>query len=597
MTRGRTTYRHSMRVFLAVTLLAIFPTLWAQSLSSPALTYPSSPEISKDGTAVLIEDYVSMPLSSLRQDEAYPHLIDYSDMLARVNVVRSEPANVPTAASRFFVVDGNGILYILDKATKKLTPYIDFGKVFAKFSTDPGLGSGVGTILFDPAYSKNGKFYTVHTENPALDGSTSPNNASLPGLNLTGYTTTAPMNAPVGKISYESILIEWTDTDIKNSTFEGTAREIMRVGFNFALHPMGDLLFNPLARAGSEDYGNLYITMGDGLAGETPGVTHNTPQRLDALNGKILRITPDINLRPKDMLSPNGRYRIPSTGPNANPFVSVPNAHGEIYAYGLRNPHRMNWDPVSNTLFADHIGNHSWESVIIVVKGANYGWAEREGPEQEFIKPGPTNGRTGSQSEPFVVFPSLDRLTVTGLDEPVTPTYRVAGYSHRDGDAIGSGYVYRGKLMPQLVGKYIFTDITTGRFFYTNLSEMLAAKGDRDKAAPIHEIQIMYKSPYDPSLKGPVARRMYDIVADAFKAKNGKSMPNTVMPSAAPMVGGFRGGTQRESKPDPYGVPYGGGRADVRLSMGVDGELYVLSKSDGMIRRIVAVTSAPPSKN
>jgi hypothetical protein len=74
--------------------------------------------------------------------------------------------------------------------------------------------------------------------------------------------------------------------------------------------------------------------------------------QLGALQGKILRITPDLALRPNDKLSENGRYRIPSTGPDPNPFISVAGARPEILAYGLRNPHRMDWDPVSNTLLA-----------------------------------------------------------------------------------------------------------------------------------------------------------------------------------------------------------------------------------------------------
>ena len=60
---------------------------------------------------------------------------------------------------------------------------------------------------------------------------------------------------------------------------------------------------------------------GDGGAGELAGATRTIPQRLDALQGKILRITPDINLRPADELSSNGRYRIPTTGSDPNPFV------------------------------------------------------------------------------------------------------------------------------------------------------------------------------------------------------------------------------------------------------------------------------------
>jgi hypothetical protein len=39
---------------------------------------------------------------------------------------------------------------------------------------------------------------------------------------------------------------------------------------------------------------------------------------------------------------------------------------------------------------------------------------------------------------------------------------------------------------------------------------------------------------------------------------------------------------------------YGGGRADIRVASGGDGELYVLSKSDGMIRKIAALVTPPP---
>ena len=41
---------------------------------------------------------------------------------------------------------------------------------------------------------------------------------------------------------------------------------------------------------------------------------------------------------------------------------------------------------------------------------------------------------------------------------------------------MGSGYVYRGKSMPQLRGKYVFTDILNGRLFYADFNDMLAAR-------------------------------------------------------------------------------------------------------------------------
>ena len=136
------------------------------------------------------------------------------------------------------------------------------------------------------------------------------------------------------------------------------------------------------------------MAVGDGGAGETYAHdftsedTHPAPQRLDTLQGKILRITPDITLHPGDDLSANGRYRILTTGPDPNPFVSLSltGLKKEIFAYGFRNPRRLNWDPDSNTLTVDDIGLHSWEEVNIITKGANYGYAEREGTEQVFCR-------------------------------------------------------------------------------------------------------------------------------------------------------------------------------------------------------------------
>jgi len=64
-------------------------------------------------------------------------------------------------------------------------------------------------------------------------------------------------------------------------------------------------------------------------------------------------------------------------------------------------------------------------------------------------------------------------------------------------------------------------------------------------------------------------------------------LPRVVLPGLAALT---NAGTL-----DPYGVAYGGGRADVRLSVDKDGELYLLSKTDGMIRKLTGVVTPPPS--
>jgi hypothetical protein len=537
------------------------------------ILYPSGPQITKDGTAIILTDYVSLPLST-RTLTTYPPSINFGDQLARVNFLRLEPTNAPLASSRFFVCDNNRYLYILDRTNKTFTTYINFEEVFPKFDDDPGFAGGLVTFQFDPEYATNGKIFTVHTEDPAKAGSAVPTNGSLTSLDVTGYTTTTAVNPPLGSVQRQAVLVEWTDTNLNNATFEGTAREILRVGFTSNIHPMGDLLFNPLAHPGDADYRNLYVSDGDGGAGES-SATRAIPQRLDAIEGKILRITPDVNLRPGDELSANTRYRIPTTGPDANPFVDVILAglRKEIFAYGFRNCHRISWDPVSNLIVENDIGLHSWEEVNIIHKGANYGYSEREGTEQLFVG-GADNGRTGSQVG--VPFPGTDALTVTGLPGTITPNYPVAMYSHRDGDAIASGFVYRGKLMPQLYGKYIFGEITTGRIFFCDLAEMIAKDdGVRTSLATVHELQVVFNGQ---------ARRLFDVISNQYKAKGGTSGQS--LPGSATATTGS----------DIDGVAYGRGRADIRLGMDSDGELYVLSKSDGMIRRIVAV-AVPPTIN
>jgi hypothetical protein len=137
--------------------------------------------------------------------------------------------------------------------------------------------------------------------------------------------------------------------------------------------------------------------------------------------------------------------------------------------------------------------------------------------------------------------------------------------------------------MPQLQGKYLFGDITTGRIFYADLAEMLAKDdGDRTTLAGVHEVQVVFDSPYDTPDRGPVKRRMFDIVAEEYAQRGGKTSSG-VLPGSANVTAGN----------DPDGIPYGGGRADIRIAVGGDGEIYVLSKSDGMIRAMAAVLAAP----
>ncbi len=156
------------------------------------------------------------------------------------------------------------------------------------------------------------------------------------------------------------------------------------------------------------------------------------------------------------------------------------------------------WDAPTNTLLVNDIGLHSWEEVNIITKGGNYGWAEREGNE---VSDRCAQRQDGKPVQSQAAFSGTRLLTVAGIDKPVAPIYPVALYSHVEGDAMGSGFVYRGKLMPQMVGKYLFHRYQHGPAVLHRPAEMIASQRVRGKQAPVHEIQIMYKSPYDASAK------------------------------------------------------------------------------------------------
>ena len=121
--RGITRQPVTRRGFVAAGLLLIISTAGTRTGSAD---YPSAPQISHDGTAVVLQDYASLPLSS-RTMGSYPPPIDFAGQLGRVNFMRSEPVSAPQSALRFFVNDLNRTLYILDKATRAFTPYENEG--------------------------------------------------------------------------------------------------------------------------------------------------------------------------------------------------------------------------------------------------------------------------------------------------------------------------------------------------------------------------------------------------------------------------------------------------------------------------------------
>jgi glucose/arabinose dehydrogenase len=116
------------------------------------------------------------------------------------------------------------------------------------------------------------------------------------------------------------------------------------LGNNF--HHGGEIQFDPQGRY-------LYWAVGD-------NTDSANAQDLTNIHGKILRLNRD------------------GTAPDDNPFVNVPNAVDQIYAYGFRNPYRFTFTPNGKLLVGD-VGEATWEELNVVTRGGNYGWPDEEG--------------------------------------------------------------------------------------------------------------------------------------------------------------------------------------------------------------------------
>ncbi len=181
-------------------------------------------------------------------------------------------------------------------------------------------------------------------------------------------------------------------------------------------HNGGDLAFGP--------DGYLYCPTGDGT---TDSDTLETGQGLNDLLAVMLRL--DVDHPTKD-----APYSIPPD----NPFINTPGARPEIWAYGFRNPWRMDYDHQTNQLWLGQNGQDLWEQVYLIRRGENYGWSVQEG------------------SHPFY------QLRPKGNEPIVAP---VAEHHHSESRSLTGGIVYRGSKLPELVGCFIYGDYSTGKIW------------------------------------------------------------------------------------------------------------------------------------
>lgn len=178
-----------------------------------------------------------------------------------------------------------------------------------------------------------------------------------------------------------------------------TRRQLLRVAQFASNHNGGQLAFGP--------DGFLYVGMGDGGGAGDPG---NHGQNPKTRLGSLLKI--NVNNR---------------------------RAKWTIVGYGLRNPWRFSFDREKGHLYIADVGQNAVEEINFTPKSSpgleNYGWDVFEGNARFESKP---LNPTGKQVDP------------------------VATYTHSQGCSVTGGFVYRGKNLPAVRGRYFYGDFCSG---------------------------------------------------------------------------------------------------------------------------------------
>ena len=300
----------------------------------------------------------------------------------RVVVGLNKPDGIANAG------DGSGRIFVLEQpGTVRI---IQDGLLLADLFLDiraqvgsQGSEQGLLGIVFDPSYSQNGFFYLNYTDKGG--------------------------NTVIARFKVSS------NPDQADAASE---LHILDVQQPYPNHNGGQLAFGP--------DGYLYIGLGDGGSQADP---HGNGQSVQTLLGKLLRI--DVHQ--------GSPYAIPAD----NPFAGG-GGRPEIWAYGLRNPWRFSFDPLTHGLYIADVGQDLWEEIdyvppVYTGPALNFGWNCREGQHDY-------KGCTASAGSNFT--------------DPVWE------YDHSAGNcAIIGGAMYRGQTLPGMDGVYLFGDYCSGQIW------------------------------------------------------------------------------------------------------------------------------------
>ena len=449
-------------------------------------------------------------------DDPFPNPIETEEGLVVVDVeefaflpdVGGEPVRMmllvdEPGTERLFVNGMRGLIYTVSYDGAEVDHYLDISEVQWGVALEAGgRERGFHSFAFHPEFGEAGapgygRFYT--------------------------WTDTSNNQTPAdflpygGSNSHHTVLLEWMARTPSADRYDGgPPRELMRFEQPFGNHNGGLIAFNRFSSPEDPGYGLLYMGSADGGSGGDP---LNLAQDMGSGFGKILRIDP------LGSSSANGQYGVPP----GNPFVGADaeveeGVLPEIYASGMRNPQRFDWDPVTGNLFVADIGQRIVEKVSLVPAGGNLGWSDWEG-SYRFISRSEV-ALDSPRSDPAITYP----LVEYGRQDPLM----------QDRVAVTIGPVVRGDALPALRDRVLFGDFVSGEILHFDADDLPEGGASairrvllRDRGEPKTFLQLIQER-----------------------------------------------NIEQGREPSP--------RTDLRFGSGPNEEVFLLNKHDGTIRRMVA---------
>ncbi len=281
---------------------------------------------------------------------------------------------------------------------------------------------GLLGVAVDPEFAVNNYIYLFYTFNKFNTCPTSqPTNAQNPVNRVSRFVLTA---GNVVNPASETILIDNVRSPNGN-------------------HNAGDLHF------GKDGW--LYVSTGDGgadYAGNSgSGGSNDASRDQHQLIGKILRVTRDGAIPPDNPFQGAGTARCNVAGE-----TTAGNKCQETFAWGLRNPFRMAFDPnaAGTRFFINDVGQNVWEEIDLGQAGVDYGWNCREGAHANNTS-GPCNPTPSGMVDPL--FEYRHNLQVPGTS------------SGANCNSITGGAFVPNGLWPGYDGTYLFSDYVCGWIF------------------------------------------------------------------------------------------------------------------------------------